>query len=74
MSYRIHTADAVFVATQTGTDAEIDAALGGYEHGRHGGEERLVLNDAGNQEAWVITGTREEIKDLLRRALDLVSS
>jgi hypothetical protein len=66
MRYRIHTAEAREVQAQFGTDAQIDDALGGYEHGEST-EQRLIINDMSGLEAFVLTGTVEDFRDLAER-------
>lgn len=70
MGYRQHWTTATEVAVQKGTSTEIVDQLGG-EVENSGDEVHLVLNDAGNQEAFVIAGIPEE---LMRLAADIFNA
>jgi len=72
MSTRIHTTTAAQLHIQVGTDAEIDRAFG-YDGDVSDTAKRLILNDLGNQEAVVLTGTREEFRALGERLLRTVN-
>lgn len=69
MSYRIHTATATDVLVQRGTDAEIDAAMGGYEGDPDNPAVHLVLNDPANLEAMVLVGTPGDLRAFADRLL-----
>ena len=66
MSYRQHWVGAQFIPVRTGTSGEIHEALGGVDEGT-GDAVHLVLKDGGNREAFVLTGTFEELRDLAGR-------
>lgn len=69
MTYRIHTADASWVHIQFDTVANVDEQLG-YEHTEDEAQDQvMILNDMGNQEAWVLTGTEDEWRGLAQRIL-----
>jgi hypothetical protein len=65
MGYRIHTADMTHVAVRY---AETPAVY--FEDDEMNVGPALVLDDAGNQEAFVIVGTPEHIGRLARSILD----
>lgn len=70
MTYRIHTSDPSQIAIQFDTVEAIDRELGYYEHTEDEREDTLlILNDMGNQEAWVLTGSEDEWREFAERLL-----
>lgn len=71
MGYRQHWRAATEVDVQHGTTDDILDALGGEEEGTPG--VHLVLNDRFNQEAFVLTGTPDELIDWAARTLQVAT-
>lgn len=72
MSYRIHTADPALVEVQVDVVRAIDEALG-YEYTEEEFDDRrLIINDMGNQEAWVFTGTEDQWRTIAEAILGIV--
>lgn len=70
MSYRIHTTDADSIHVQHGTFAKIDDEMGLDDFDPDDTADHLVLNDMGNMEAMVLTGSADDFRNLARRILD----
>jgi hypothetical protein len=69
MSYRTHTADVSSLTINYDTVLSVDEAVG-YEHTTdEAGDYVLMLDDGGNQEAMVLTGTGQDFVDLANRIL-----
>lgn len=74
MTYRIHTADPKLVDVQLDTVQNIDEELG-YDHTEdEAGQSRIIFNDLGNMEAFILTGTIEEwekFRDRLGQVIEM---